>query len=78
MFNSGEDFMYEFALALQIVAVALIMITLWRMFDGDATYAQKLMILFMMAELIQSAGFLLELIATTQPAAMTAVKFQYL
>jgi signal transduction histidine kinase/CheY-like chemotaxis protein len=70
--------MYEFTVGLQVVAVVLILLTIWRMYDGDATYAQKLMILFMVAELIQSAGFLLELTATTQEAAMVAVKFQYL
>ena len=48
------------------------------MFRGGSTYAQKLMMAFMIAELVHNAGYLLELQAQTLQEAMMAVKVEYL
>ena len=70
--------MYTVFFSLQIIGLILIVYSIVNMFRGESTYAQKLMIFFMTAELIQNSGFLLELLAKTKEAAMVAVKFQYI
>lgn len=70
--------MYSVLIGLQVIGLGLIVYSLVYMFRGESTYAQKLMIFFMTAELVQNSGFLLELLAKSKEAAMTAVKFQYI
>ena len=70
--------MYSVLIGLQVIGLGLIVYSLIYMFRGESTYAQKLMIFFMAAELVQNSGFLLELLAKSKEAAMTAVKFQYI
>ena len=70
--------MYAVFICLQIVGLILIVYSIVFMFRGESTYAQKLMIFFMTAELVQNSGFLLELLAKSKEAAMIAVKFQYI
>lgn len=62
----------------QIIVIALILQTLYTLIRGDSTHAQKMMIYFLTASLIQNMGYLLELLSTEAGAAMTAVKVQYL
>lgn len=70
--------MYHVFVALQVMGLVLIVHSLVFMFRGESTYAQKLMIFFMMAELVQNSGFLLEMFCKSKEAALVAVKFQYL
>lgn len=70
--------MYFALICLQVIGLVLIVYSIAYMFRGESTYAQKLMIFFMSAELVQNSGFLLELTAKTMEAALTAVKFQYI
>lgn len=70
--------MYSVLIGLQVIGLGLIVYSLIYMFRGESTYAQKLMIFFMAAELVQNSGFLLELLAKSKEAAMTAVKFQHI
>ena len=70
--------MYSILIVLQVVGLILIIYSLMYMFRGESTYAQKLMIFFMAAELVQNSGFLLEMLSKSKEAAMIAVKFQYI
>ena len=70
--------MYIGLLVLQIFGILLAIHAIMFLFHGDSTYAQKLMLFFMFAELVQNAGFYLELCAKSMEAAMVAVKVQYL
>ena len=70
--------MFSVLVGLQIFAILIILYTLVYMFRGSSTYAQKLMLSFMIAELVHNAGYLLELFAETEREAMMAVKFEYL
>jgi signal transduction histidine kinase/DNA-binding response OmpR family regulator/HPt (histidine-containing phosphotransfer) domain-containing protein len=70
--------MYIILLGLQIFGVLLLFYTLWIMFRGESTKAQKLMTWFMQAEMIQNVGFLLEMTSRSQEAALAATKVQYI
>ena len=70
--------MYSILIVLQVAGLILIIYSLIYMFRGESTYAQKLMIFFMTAELVQNSGFLLEMLSKSKEAAMIAVKFQYI
>lgn len=70
--------MYCFVVGLQVVGIGLILYALLQLVRGDSTYAQKLMILFLVCSLIQNSGFLLELLASNKEAALVATKMEYL
>ena len=70
--------MYSVLVGVQVTGLILVIYSLIYMFRGESTYAQKLMIFFMIAELVQNSGFLLEMLAKNKDAAMSAVKFQYI
>lgn len=70
--------MFEVLVALHIFAILLIIYALVTMFGGEATYGQKLMILFVLAEFLHNAGFMLELFCQTMEEALMAVKVEYL
>jgi len=70
--------MHEILIYIQIAAIITILFSLIYMFRGDSTYIHKLMLTFMVAELVQCAGYLLELQATTLQEAMLAVKVEYM
>lgn len=70
--------MYEVMIGVQILSVFMILSSLIVMFRGEATYGQKLLSYFMIAELVHSAGYILEVFAKSQEAAFVAVKFEYL
>ena len=70
--------MFPVFVILQIIAVLLLISTLIHIFRGSSTYIQKLMMAFIIGELVHNAGFLLELFARTKEEAMVAVKVEYL
>ncbi len=70
--------MFDLMIAIHIISVFLVLSSLVVMFRGEATYGQKLLSYFMIAELVQSVGYLLELFSKTLEQAMVAVKFEYL
>ncbi|MGN0154274.1 MAG: histidine kinase N-terminal 7TM domain-containing protein [Lachnospiraceae bacterium] len=69
--------MYETIVVLQLFAVFLIIYSIFFMVRGESTYAQKLMIFFMVSELVQNLGFILELFSHSMEEALMAVKMQY-
>ncbi len=70
--------MFGVVVLMQIVAIMLIMQTLYTLLKGDSTHAQKMMIYFLTTSLIQNMGYMLEICATNLDAAMIAVKVEYL
>ena len=70
--------MYILFVSIQIIGVALAFWALVLLLNGDTTYGQKMMSYFIFSELIQNAGYLLELTSRTPEASMVAVKIQYL
>ena len=70
--------MYEAIVLLQILGIALAICAMITLFHGEATYAQKLILLFVVAVLVQSSAYLLELCAKDMASAMVALKMQYL
>lgn len=70
--------MFDLMIAIHIISVFLVLSSLVVMFRGEATYGQKLLSYFMIAELVQSVGYLLEIFSKTLEQAMVAVKFEYL
>ncbi len=70
--------MSEVMITIHIISVFLVLSSLVVMFRGEATYGQKLLSYFMIAELVQSVGYLLELFSKSLEEAMVAVKFEYL
>ena len=70
--------MFVLMISAHILAVFMILSALVVMFRGEATYGQKLLNYFMIAELVHNVGYLLEIFAKTQEAAFTAVKIEYL
>lgn len=65
-------------LGLGVLAIGVIVVALSLLLKGDGSREQKLMQYFLMGCLIQNAGYLLELTATTVDAALVAVKMQYM
>ncbi len=70
--------MFHCLIGLHLFGTLLIIYSLFIMFRGESTYAQKLVIYFMVAEIIQNMGYVLELISKTQEEAMVALKFEYI
>jgi len=70
--------MFSVFVILQLIAILLLISTLVHIFRGSSTYIQKLMMAFIIGELVHNAGFLLELFARTKEEAMVAVKVEYL
>ena len=70
--------MYETIVVLQLFAIFLIVYSIFFMVRGESTYAQKLMIFFLVAELIQNLGFVLELFSDSLEEAFMAVKVEYI
>ena len=69
--------MFDVLIGLHVFGALLIIYSLFIMFRGESTYAQKLVIYFMVAEIIQNMGYVLELTSKTQQEAMIALKFEY-
>lgn len=70
--------MFNVLVSVQIFAIIIILYALVYMFRGGSTYSQRLMLCFMIAELVHNAGYLLELFAQSEREAMVAVKIEYL
>ena len=70
--------MFDVLVYLQILAIVSAVLAMVYMFRGGSTYTQRLMLCFMIAEVVHNAGYLLELFAKTQREAMIAVKVEYL
>ncbi len=70
--------MFDLIVGLQVVAVIVLVMALVYIFRGGSTYTQRLMLSFLIAELVHNAGYLLELLATTEREALMAVKTEYL
>ena len=70
--------MFEVIVGLQVVAIVAILVSLVYIFRGGSTYTQRLMLSFLIAELVHNAGYLLELWAQTEREAMIAVKTEYM
>ncbi|MDE6686581.1 MAG: hybrid sensor histidine kinase/response regulator, partial [Lachnospiraceae bacterium] len=65
--------MINFVIALECFGICLTIIAVLLLFNGEGSREQKLLIIIMCGSLIQNVGYLLELIAPTMEAAMTAV-----
>ena len=65
-------------LGLGIFAIGIIIFALALLYQGDGSSGQKLMQYFLMATLVQNAGYLLELTSSGMEAAIVAVKVQYI
>ena len=63
---------------LQIIAILVIIIALVYMFRSGSTYTHVLMLAFLAAEMVHSAGYLLELLSKTEDEAMHAICVEYL
>ncbi len=70
--------MFNVLVGLQIFAIILIVYALVYIYRRGSTYAQRLMLSFMIAELVHNAAYLLELFAQNEREAMLAVKMEYL
>lgn len=70
--------MYQVFIGLQVVAMTLLIIAYVIVLFGDNSREQKTMAYFIAGALLQNSGYLLELLATSREAAITAVKMQYL
>lgn len=67
---------YAFVL-LQVFGLLLLFNAIRDLTHGDSTYAQKMMLLFVISSFIQNGGFLLEMLAKVQAEALVAVKMEY-
>ena len=65
--------MVSFVIGLEFFGIGLILVALLLLINGDGAREQKLLIFIMAGSLVQNVGYLLELIAPTVEAAMTAV-----
>ncbi len=65
--------MVNIIIALECFGICLTAIALFLLLNGDGAREQKLLIMIMCGSLVQNFGYLLELIAPTVEAAMTAV-----
>ncbi len=65
--------MLNFVIVLECFGIILTAIALFLLLNGDGAREQKLLIIIMCSSLVQNVGYLLELIAPTMEAAMTAV-----
>ncbi len=65
--------MLYFVIALESFGICLTVIALFLLLNGEGAREQKLLIMILCGSLVQNVGYLLELIAPTVEAAMTAV-----
>ncbi len=65
-------------IVIEIFTIIMLFSCLGLLLNGDGSREQKLMGYFIGGSLIQNAGYVLELIAPTMEAAVTAAKMQYL
>ncbi len=65
--------MVDFVIVLEWFGICLTAIALFLLLNGDGAREQKLLIMILCGSLVQNVGYLLELIAPTVEAAMTAV-----
>lgn len=70
--------MFTVLVLTQFVAIFLLISALVYIFRGNSTYITKMMLTFIIAELVHNAGYLLELFAQTQEEALVAIKIEYL
>lgn len=63
---------------LQFFAIFILACALVYIFRGSSTYIQKLILSFIIAEIVHNAGYLLELFARSEQEAVMAVKMEYL
>ncbi len=70
--------MTMFFISIEIIGICVILFTLGLLIMGQDSKEQKLMTFFMCGALIQNSGYLLELMAPTLEAAVTAAKIQYI
>lgn len=65
-------------LGLELFGICVIVTALMFLLQGSGSREQKLMMCFLIGSLVQNAGYVLELTASTVEAAMVAVKIQYM
>jgi len=70
--------MFTTLVLLQFLAIFILVCALVYIFRGSSTYIQKLILAFIITEIVHNAGYLLELFARSEQEAMTAVKMEYL
>ena len=70
--------MYQFLLGLQVLAIFMLIISLIYVFRVGSSYLHKLMLTFVVTELVHNFGYLLELLAKTKEEALLAVNVEYL
>ena len=68
--------MVNLVIVLECFGICLTVIALFLLLNGDGAKEQKLLILIMCGSLVQNVGYLLELLAPTVEAAMTAVAIE--
>ncbi len=68
--------MIHVVIALECFGICLTAIALFLLLNGDGAREQKLLIMILCGSLVQNVGYLLELIAPTMEAAMTAVTME--
>ena len=68
--------MINVVIALECFGICLTAIALFLLLNGDGAREQKLLIMILCGSLVQNVGYLLELIAPTMEAAMTAVTME--
>ncbi len=64
--------MVNFVIALECFGICLTAVALFLLLNGDGAREQKLLIMIMCGSLVQNVGYVLELLAPTVEAAMTA------
>lgn len=65
--------MVNFVIALECFGICLTFVAVFLLFNGEGAREQKLLIIIMCGSLVQNVGYLLELLAPSMEAAMTAV-----
>ncbi len=68
--------MVNFVIALEGFGICLTAVALFLLLNGEGAREQKLLIMIMCGSLVQNLGYLLELLAPTVEAAMTAVTME--
>lgn len=70
--------MVNFVIALELFGICLTAVALLFLLNGEGAREQKLLIIIMCGSMVQNVGYLLELMAPTLEAAMTAVTVEKL
>ena len=68
--------MVNFVVALECFGICLTAVALFLLLNGDGAREQKLLIMIMCGSLVQNLGYVLEVLAPTVEAAMTAVAME--